>query len=207
MPLSEAEIERLGKQRWSEPEEVYGPFRFGGLYLWELWIDTSEKANRSYWEVKFIVEESAQQLYFDTVAALIVHLNDLYQAATLQAGAMDWTRTKELAELERRKLTLYVASVVFGVTVLMMLMIVTVDQLVEIYRGPRISNTHVITLIVTTILGVVSSGAALFFGRWIPIGRGGQRVEGNGDAVKIRVAGRTRASREKRTKATRDDVT
>jgi len=163
MPLGRDEVSKLAEEHWKiEPYEVDGPFRFGGLYTWEVWMDTSDEEDEEYWEVKFIMEETSRSLYFDNVAALMVHLNDAYQAATLQAGAMDWTRTKELAELERKKLTLYVASAVFGMTVLMMLAIVTVDQLVAISRGRQSSDNHVIILIVTTILGIIFERRSAF---------------------------------------------
>ena len=119
--------------------------------MW-VWIKEIEE-----YETRFVAEEQdASSLYFDTFGSVLAHLNQTFQSASREAGAIDWTRTKELSDLQLRRTTLHVAAFVFTATVCTMLYLIASEP-----RTPL--------LIVTTILGIVSSGVALFFGRWITI--------------------------------------
>jgi hypothetical protein len=166
MGLTETKaISLVKKQKCGDVLEIYGPFAFGGARIWEIWVDDGTEKDPEF-ETRFIVEEEPEPLYFDTFAALSMHLNEVYANATRAIGAFDLTRTRELADLERKKITLYVGAFVFTTTVIAMLYLV-------VWRGETQS------LVTLSLLGLISSGAVLFFGQWFPISNrfGGADVE------------------------------
>lgn len=150
-------------------EEIYGPVRFGGTWLWEVWVDNGTET-KSYFETRFLLETESNPIYFDTFIALAGYLNELYLGISQRAGAVDWTRSKETADMHLKRVTLYVASFAFVATVISMLYLVVNNQQ-SLTEGRQIG-----LLVISTLMGLIASGAALFFGRWIPVGRFAQTV-------------------------------
>ena len=148
--LTEADVEKIVvKLRVGEVDSIYGPARFGGARIWEIWVYHKEQ-----WETRFLFEqEDKEALYFDTFVSLMDHLNEFYRDAVSSSGAIDWTRTKELADLQLKKITLYVAALAFIATVGVVL-----------YQSIAGDGAAIFASLVA---GIIASGGALFFGRWI----------------------------------------
>jgi hypothetical protein len=168
MRLTGKDIEKLiEKLDVGEFHSVYGPTKFAGARVWEAWVwDESGKQ----WETRFFFEQGDEPIYFDSFLSLADHLNDLFVAASKEGGAIDWTRTKEMQDLQLKKITLLVAAFVFVGTVAAML-----------YQSLMARDAGSWTLVTTTLLGIVASGAALFFGKWIPIRGGGVGTNGGSE--------------------------
>lgn len=156
MPLSEREVKKIvTSKKGGEIWEVYGPIAFGGSRVWEVWA--FDQGSKEY-QTRYVIDDgTAEPQYFETFLMLMMHLNDLYSAAVREGGAIDWTRTKEMADLQLKRISLYVASFVF-----------TGSVAACIYLLLTRPESPAILFIAVT--GIVSSGVALFFGKWVPIG-------------------------------------
>ena len=175
MPMTESQVEALIKKRdVGDVEEIYGPVRFGGMWLWEIWVDNGTET-KAYYETQFLLETESNPVYFDTFVALVGYLNELYLGISQQVGAVDWTRSKETADMHLKRVTLYVASFAFIATVVSMLYLVVNNQQ-SLTEGRQIG-----LLVISTLMGLIASGAALFFGKWIPIGKFAQTATVSSD--------------------------
>ena len=177
--MTENDVERLIKKlNVGDVEEIYGPVRFGGTWLWEIWVDNGSE-EESYYETRFLLETESNPVYFDTFVALAGYLNELYLGMSQRAGMNDWTRSKETADMQLKRITLYVASFAFIATVISMLYLVVNNQQ-ALTEGKQIG-----LLVISTLMGLIASGAALFFGKWIPIGHFGQTTNARSDEVVV----------------------
>jgi hypothetical protein len=175
MPMTENEVEALIKKRdVGDVLEIYGPVRFGGMWLWEIWVDNGTQT-KSYYETRFLLETESNPVYFDTFVALVGYLNELYLGMSQHVGAVDWTRSKETADMHLKRITLYVASFAFVATVVSMLYLVVNNQQ-SLTEGRQIG-----LLVISTLMGLIASGAALFFGKWIPVGKFAASVSSAGE--------------------------
>jgi hypothetical protein len=78
MPMTESQVEALIKKRdVGDVEEIYGPVRFGGMWLWEIWVDNGTET-KAYYETRFLLETESNPVYFDTFVALVGYLNELF---------------------------------------------------------------------------------------------------------------------------------
>jgi len=193
MPMTEGEVKALIKKRGvGDVEEIYGPVRFGGTWLWEIWVDNGTQTE-SYFETRFLLETESNPVYFDTFVALAGYLNELYLGMSQRAGATDWTRSKETAEMHLKRITLYVASFAFVATVVSMLYVVVNNQQ-SLTEGRQIG-----LLVVSTLMGLIASGAALFFGKWIPVGNFAKTVAFPSEAeISAGPVGRSAGGRRRR---------
>jgi hypothetical protein len=116
MPFTERDADRyIADLKVGEVVYTNGPIIFGGARLWEVW--TFVREDKEY-ETRFIPErEGHDPIYFDTFVVLAAHLNELFNAASREGSAIDWTRTKEKADIQLKMMTLIVASIVFLMTV------------------------------------------------------------------------------------------
>jgi hypothetical protein len=141
MPLSITDAKRIAEEK--EPcqfKVYYGPVRIGPALIWELWVINRDRD----FDVRFVSEENGEQLYFSSFAEIAAHVDSKFVKLS-----------RDAADIHVLKFTRYVAAFVFVATVLTMLYLTVVNGSTQ-------------STVLTALIGVVASGAALFFGRWIP---------------------------------------
>lgn len=157
-----------------EVEEVYGPEIVGGKNIWEIWVYGDDE-----YETRFLVEvEGAAPEYFDTFRALSVYLNKLFEDLSKQSNdserrlreqsaraeqelksqATGLEQEKARADIHLTKFRSYVAGFVLLTTIFILAYIMIFLR--EVGFGQQI---------IIAFVGIVSSGAAFFFGKWVPI--------------------------------------
>jgi hypothetical protein len=142
MVLGEAEIKKLiVAKKDGAFGSVLGPSVIGRERIWEVWVT---KAGVYY--NRYVVEQrEGDPIYFETFQKLALHLEES-RAPNI----------REQADVHLKKFAAYVAGVTFIATVGAMLYLLVTGH----------GDTP--TTIVVGLLGVIASGSALFFGRWIP---------------------------------------
>jgi hypothetical protein len=121
---------------------VYGPSGIGKDLVWEVWAySKSEKE----WFTRYAILEGNELVYIDSFGSLAQRIN----------GEISRLYTQRL-EFYLRVGTLVVAAIAFVATLGTFLYLVA-------------KNADASSLILSVLAGVIASGAALFFGRWIPL--------------------------------------
>jgi hypothetical protein len=108
-------------------------------------------------QTRFVFEdENGLEKYFDYFADLAPHLNERLEKAANARADRDFAKKRETREYELKKLSLRVASIAFLAAVLAVIVLLFTDK----------AGTP---LLVAAVAGLVSSGAAFFYGAWRPI--------------------------------------
>jgi hypothetical protein len=151
-------------QYWDD----YGPFKIGGASVCEIWTigeprrsvktgrrqgdeDTDGPVNDP--EIRFWLE-GGEEKYFECFGDLAVHLDEKFAAAARAGAEVELTKEQQTEELKRKRIQLYVASIVF--------IAVVGCLIVAFYREPSY-------LVAFLLGGVIASACVLFFGVWQPI--------------------------------------
>lgn len=140
--LGQSDLGKIIKEKHGGAFEfARGPSVVAGQRIWEVRVKLGDVS-----ETRFVVEPGeGAPLYYESFQKLAIRLDQI-------VGAIDGKH----ADIHLRKFSAYVAGLTFVATLAVMLYLVV--------RGPGASQT----LIVTGLLGVLASGSALYFGRWIP---------------------------------------
>jgi len=142
-PLARPALREIIKSnRGGTYHSEYGPTQIGGKTVWEIWVTQD-----GLFENRFIVETNAGGEYYDSFQTFAPVLNNQIQE-TLSSGPT------ARANIHLMTLRAYVAAFVF---------------ILAVVGSFFIAFTNKDSDAVTAILGVVASGAAFFFGRWLPV--------------------------------------
>lgn len=149
MSLTESDVRKLVRSKdGGVIEGVYGPNTLSDAAIWEVWTTVD-----GVFTTRFVAEPSSgTPLYFSGFEQLCGYLHRRIAS-----------ELRERLELRIRMVTLAVAAMVFVATVFTLLYLV-------------VKSGDTSSLLLTAILGVVASGSALFFGKWLPFGPGKKDV-------------------------------
>jgi hypothetical protein len=144
-------------QYWAD----YGPFKIGTATVCEIWTigdDEDPKGPVNDPEIRFLLEgKGGEEKYFECFGDLAEHLDKKFTSAARDGADVDLAKEKQTEALKLKRISLYVASIVFVAAV--------GSMIVALFAN--VSNPSY--LVVSALAGLVSSGAVLFFGIWQPI--------------------------------------
>ncbi|MES1179573.1 MAG: hypothetical protein ABUL43_00085 [Hyphomicrobium sp.] len=139
MPLTKAQVkEVVGKNNGGTWYDAYGPSMMGEQEVWEAWVKLD-----GLFENRFVVLKPNGSIeYLDSFQTFAPYFDGVYRRAS-GAGV----------DIHLQQFKAYVAATVFMLAACGILYI-------ALTRGG--------TEALVAVLGLVSSGGAFFFGRWIP---------------------------------------
>ena len=150
--VTEESLKKFVKKKWGDRWiEYYGPWPMGTAGVYEIW--TRSKGTLGYVAFRkgeissntiLLEDENGSKRYFSYFSELAQELNRRLAASQREAEA-----------LKLKKISLYVASLVFVLAVGTMIFL----ALTQGGQGQSL-------VVLTAIAGLVSSGAVLFFGLW-----------------------------------------
>lgn len=160
--------EKKAGQWW----EHAGPLKIGTADVWEIWTirDEADPTHR-FWmeaekgrnikvtpEIRFWLEdENGSKEYFEHFCNLAKHLDNQCTSAARVGAEVELAKERQTETLKLKRITLYVASIVFIAAV--------GSMIVALFKGV----TDAPYLAIAALAGVVSSASVLFFGTWQPI--------------------------------------
>ena len=162
----------LKKNKAGQFWEDYGPLKIGTANVYEIWtIGDDEDPTGKIWmgtetgrkvrvspEVRFWLEgEGGSEKYFECFSALAEHLDKQCTSAARVGADVELAKEQQAEALKLKRISLYVASIVFIAAV--------GSMIVALFAGVKDAPY----LVIAALAGVVSSGAVLFFGVWQPI--------------------------------------
>jgi hypothetical protein len=143
MPLTRQNLRQIiNVNNGGDYHSEYGPTTIAGKRIWEIWVQQD-----GLFENRFIVETPLSGDYYDSFQTFAPALDS--EIRDQQSNS-----PKSQADIHLLKFKAYVAALVF---------LIALGGILYIAFARNESNA-----IVTTLLGVVASGSAFFFGRWTP---------------------------------------